>query len=146
MMTCRDFKAMTDLISRLTAQPAAAPQNITYASTSSPGGRNTRSPCGNGECCDAGHCLYPVEHGQPAAGLVDREKLANWFYDTNFDGLTIEQCTSCADALIASGLIRPMPTENELAKVILEAERAFPPLTPWGRAQHIITYLNGREG
>ena len=75
MMTCRDFKAMTDLIDRHTAQPAAAPQNITYASyNSGPGGRDTRSPCGNGDCCDAGRCLYPVEHGQPAAGLVEPGK------------------------------------------------------------------------
>ena len=51
--------------------------------------------------------------------LVDREALARWKEDWNMP-LECGPDYEFADDLIASGILRPMPTRSELTRIIVE--------------------------
>jgi hypothetical protein len=98
---------------------------------------------------------YKIEAtSPPAVALVDREALAKWYFiDKGFDGLTawdqmeydhpdVKRSHEFVKRIIASGLIRPMPTEAQISWGL-----EF--LAPEDRIEAvavILKLLNGREG
>lgn len=54
-----------------------------------------------------------------ATGMVDEERLAEWVRDNAYDHLNSAQ--SFAKALLTSGLVKPLPTEEEIDAVVTEA-------------------------
>lgn len=78
--------------------------------------------------------------------LCDREGLARWlhiWFSKNgimayLDHMPGETPQQLADALLASNLVRAMPSADEISTVLMNAEKAAPPLTPYGKARAVM--------
>jgi len=112
-----DLLVLARALDRLTAQPAACTGcGLTLTIDQIKAG-------GYLSCCPERN-MQPVK---PAAGLVDREKLARLisgaldrYVSADSDGTPTRRDYYLTDALIASGLIRPMPTREEIAEELAD--------------------------